>query len=51
MSQILKLFYNCYEQEDDSDSDDNRPAHYLPKGPLLLEQYEAQIQSIITSSL
>lgn len=51
------LFRNCYDVDavdEDSDSDDynsKKQKAKLPSGPLMLEQYEAQVQSVIASCL
>ena len=44
---------DCHEDGEDESSDDDNPAKKKKKqvGPLLLEEYEAQILSVIVSSL
>ena len=50
MSQIIQIFKDTEERlGDDEDSDDNGAQQ--ASRPLLLEQYEAQIHSVIRSSL
>ena len=50
MSQVIEIFKNTHEN-DDEDSDEDTNNKKKNTGPLLLEQYEAQIHSIIRSSL
>lgn len=49
LSQIIEIFKTTVENIGDEDSDDD--SKQVNKGPLLLEQYEAQIHSVIRSSL
>ena len=52
MATILQLFWNCFEQDDSDSEDDTRQKKpRLPTGPLKLEEYEAQVQSVITSCM
>lgn len=53
MCQLVLVMQDCHEEGDDDSSDDDSVARKRKKaaGPLLLEQYEAQIQSVIVSSL
>ena len=49
MSRVIEIFKDTVERLGDDDSDEDKPQK--PAGPLLLEQYEAQIHSVIRSSL
>ena len=60
LSQVIEIFKDTVERlgdEDEEDSDENKQTNAKmgkqkpPSGPLLLEQYEAQIHSVIRSSL
>ena len=53
MCLLIELMQDCHEEGDDdsSDEDDAKRKKKKPAGPLLLEEYEAQIQSVIVSSL
>ena len=58
LSQVIEIFKDTVEKlgdEEDSDENDQRNERAgntkAPGGPLLLEQYEAQIHSVIRSSL
>lgn len=50
LSQVIEIFKDTVERIGDEDSDEDA-AKAAAKGPLLLEQYEAQIHSVIRSSL
>ncbi len=50
MTQLVLIFSETYEDDDDDSSDDGgRRKKKIHTGPLMLEQYEAQIQSVLTS--
>lgn len=53
MCQLIELMQDCHEEgeEESSDEDDRAKKKKKQVGPLLLEEYEAQIQSVIVSSL
>jgi len=50
LSQVVEIFKDTVERIGDADSDEEAEKA-AAKGPLLLEQYEAQIHSVIRSSL
>jgi hypothetical protein len=47
----LRNTYDADENDEDSDDERKGKKKKLSNGPLILEQYEAQIQSVISSSL
>lgn len=54
MCQLVLILQDCHEEGDEDSSDEAENARKKkkrPVGPLLLEQYEAQIQSVIVSCL
>ena len=50
LSQVVEIFKDTVETIGDVDSDEDAD-QAAAKGPLLLEQYEAQFHSVIRSSL